>query len=126
MHIGFLNEGNMNDHLFLLLLCCVVLLFLFLLKQKWDRDEKIRLRDKEKKEAKRPPTKEKIFYKNAHEQIEKDPELSSQLYDLNYEILAGNAGDVYRQIVLTVLYERSRNNQLEKRVAKLEQKFKRG
>jgi hypothetical protein len=126
MHIGFLNEGSMNNHLFLILVCGVVLSFLFLLKQKWDRDEKIRLRNKEKKEAKRPPKKEEIFYKNAHEQIEKDPELSSQLYDLNYEILAGNAGDVYRQIVLTVLYERSRNNELEKRVAELEQKFKRG
>jgi hypothetical protein len=126
MHIGFLNEDNMNDDIFLILVCWVVLLFLFLLKQKWDKDEKIRLRDEEKKEAKRPPTKEEMFYKKAQEQIEKDPELSSQLNELNHGIWVGNAGDVCRQIVLTVLYERSRNNELEKRVAQLEKKFKRG
>lgn len=116
----------MNNYLFLILVCCVVLSVLFLLKQKWDRDEKIRLRDEEKKEAKRPPTKEEIFYKKAQEQIEKDPELSSQLNELNYGILVGHAGDVCRQIVLTVLHERSRNNALEKRLMELEQKFKRG
>jgi hypothetical protein len=116
----------MNNHLFFFLVCLVVLFFLFLLKQKWDRDEKQRMLEQEKKEAKRSPTKEELFYKKAQEQIENNPELSKQLHDLNLGILYGHSGDVCRQIVLIVLHERLRNNAFEKRLAKLEQKSKRG
>jgi predicted membrane protein len=116
----------MIDELKIIWVCVAILFLLFLLKRKWSREEQQRVEKLVEKAAKKPPTREEIFKKKAIEQIEKYPDLSRQLEDLNHGILVGNAGDVCREIALTVVYERAINNQLEERISKLERNFKRG